>query len=168
MKIAPIDYGTAPARALLGAKAKRVLKWVGSALAVSLLLVAIAGWFFLPLNPMFDDGPFHGTSTAAINDRAPDQSTPIWGGRSLEVFDSPAQGVSPTVQLRRRDGSIQWAILADGHRRGDVRSVRFTSVRRGVTRTGTVHGMVDWTYGREGSTWFITGGGALRGYWYSW
>jgi len=152
MKSARIDYGTAPARALLGAKARRVLKWVGGALAVGLLLIAIAGWFFLPLAPMFDDGPFYGTSTTAINDRPPDQSTPLWGGRCLEVFASPAEGVSPTVQLRRRDGSIQWAMLADGHRKGYVRSVRFASVRRGMTRTGTVHGMVEWTYGSEGLT----------------
>jgi hypothetical protein len=145
-----------------------VLKWIGGVLTAGVLLVAIAGWFFLPLAQMFDDGPFHGTSTTAINDRAPDQSTPIWGGRSLEVFDPPAEGVSPTVQLRRRDGSIQWAILADGHRQGDVRSIRFASVRRGMTRAGTVHGTVQWMYGHEGSTWFITGGGELRGYWYSW
>lgn len=168
MTNSPIEYGTTPARALLGAKEKRVLKWVGGALAVGVLLIAITAWYFLPLPPMFDDGPFHGTPTAAINDRSPDQSTPIWGGRTLEVFDPPTESSSPTVQLRRRDGSIQWAILADGHEPGDVSSVRFTSMRRGMARTGTVYGAVKWTYGHEGSTWFITGSGELRGYWYSW
>ncbi|MDQ3440611.1 MAG: hypothetical protein M3478_09720 [Planctomycetota bacterium] len=168
MRTSPIDYGTTPVRVLLGAKAKRILKWGGGALALGVLLIAIAGWYFLPLDPMFDDGPFQGTAASAVNDRAPDQSTPIWGGRTLEVFDPRAAGVSPTVQLRRADGSIQWAILADGDEPGDVSSVRFTRVHRGVTRTGTVYGTVRWTYGHEGATWFITGGGDLRGYWYSW
>jgi hypothetical protein len=149
-------------------KLKRVLKWIGGSLAAIIPLIAIAAWYFLPLAPIFDDGPFHGAATAALNGRQPDQSTRIWGGRTLEVFDSTAEGASATVQLRRADGSVQWAILADGYSPGDVRSVRFTKANRGFARSGTVYGSVEWTYGHEACYWFITGGGKLRNYYYSW
>ncbi len=149
-------------------KLTRLLKWIGGVFAAIVLLVAVTAWYFLPLGPLFDDGPFNGTPTAAINGRQPDQSTPIWGGRTLEVFDSTSEGVSATVQLRRADGSVQWAIIADGHRPGDVRSVRFTDADSGLARSGTVHGSVKWTYGHEACYWYITGGGKLRDYYYSW
>ncbi len=147
---------------------ERVPKRIVGVVAAIVLPFAIAAWHFMPLRPFMDDGPFHGRPTAIVNGRPPDQATPIWGGSSLEVFDSPAKGVSCTVQLRRADGTIQWTILADGFEPGDVRSVRFSSARRGWTRSGTVNGIVDWTYGKEGTNWFITGDGTLREYWYSW
>ncbi len=150
------------------AKPKHGLKWIGGVFLAVLLIVVIAAWYILPLGPLFDDGPFHGSPTSAINGRQPDQSMPIWGGSTLEVFDSTAEGVSATVQLRSTDGAVQWAILADGHKPGDVRSVRFSNAHRSFVRSGTVHGVVDWTFGREACYWFITGNGKLRDYWYSW
>ena len=117
---------------------------------------------------MFDDGPFHGAPTTAIHDHTPDQSFPIWSGLTLEVFDSMTEGVSPTVQLRLPDESVQWAVVADGHQSGDVRSIRFTNTRRGFGRSSTVNAVVDWTYGHEAAYWIITRNGRLREYWYSW
>lgn len=132
-----------------GPKVKRVLKWIGGVFATIVLLIAVAAWYFLPVGPLLDDGPFHGTLTAAINGRQPDQSISIWSGKTLEVFDATTERISATVQLRRAYGSVQWAILADGHSSGDVRSVRFTNADRGRARSGTVYGWVDWTYGHE-------------------
>ena len=137
-------------------------------LAVILIIVVMTGWYRLPFRPMFDDGPFHGSPTSAVNGRQPDQSTQIWGACTLEVYDPTAEGVSAIVQLRRRDGSVQWAVFADGFNSGDVRSVRFTSAHRGLTRTGTVLGVVDWPFGHELCRWFITGNGNLRDYYFSW
>ena len=149
-------------------KSKRLLKRLGACATFATVVVVFTGWYFIPLGPFLDDGPFHGSTTSAINGQLPDQSTQIWGGSTLEVFDSKTDGVSAIVQLRRTDGSVQWAIFADGYDVGDVRSVRFTKADRGLARSGTVLGVVEWTYGRESCRWFITGSGNLRDYWYSW
>ena len=142
----------------------RKSKW----LTVIMIIVVIIGWYRLPFGPMFDDGPFHGTATSPVNGRQPDQSTKIWGASTLEVYDPTAEGVSAIVQLRRGDGSVQWSVFAEGSGSGNVRSVRFTSAHRGLTRTGTVRGDVDWAFGREACNWYITGNGNLRDYYYSW
>lgn len=132
------------------------------------LISIIIAWYFLPLPPLFDDGPFTGTPTQEIINRAPHQVFRIWGGQVLEVFDSESENVSAIVQLRHSDNSVLWAILADGHNGGDTKSIRFKEVHRGLFRSGTVVGTVNWTYGNERSFWFITGSGPLRDYWYSW
>ena len=136
-------------------------------LAVPLLIFLAFELTTLQFSP-FDDGPFHGCPTSPVNGRQPDQSTPIWGACTLEVYDPRQESDSAIVQLRRSDGSVQWSIFADGHDSGDVRSVRLTSVHRRLMRTGAVRGEVDWAYGREACIWFITGNGNLRDYYYSW
>jgi hypothetical protein len=147
---------------------KSILLGIGITLALAAAMFCLTAWYALPLGPFLDDGPFHGVPTQAVDSRSPDHSMPIWDGNVLEVFDSTEQGVSATVQLRRDDGSVAWAILADGHEPGDARSVRFSSASRGLARSGSVYGVVDWTYGSEATNWYITGGGQLRDYWYSW
>ncbi len=147
---------------------KSILLGIGITLALAAAMVFLTAWYALPLGPFLDDGPFHGVPTAAVNSRPPDHSMPIWDGNVLEVFDSTEQGVSATVQLRRDDGSVAWAILADGYEPGDARSVRFSSASRGLARSGSAYGVVDWTYGSEATNWHITGSGRLRDYWYSW
>jgi len=115
-----------------------------------------------------DDGPFHGTAVAPVDGREPSQKLAVFNGFVLEVFDPFEAGVSPVVQLRDQSGAVRWAIQADGHKSGDVQSVRFEGSRRGFTRSGTVEATVQWTYGQEYSVWHITGDGDLRDYWFSW
>lgn len=152
-----------------------MIRWIKRLLIAAVALFAavvvaglIAAWYFLPLPPLFDDGPFHGSPTASVADRTPDQSFSIYNGMALEVFDPLAENESPIVQLRQSDGSVRWSIFADGFEQGDVDSVRFTESSKGLARSGTVHADVEWTYGHEGSMWFITKEGDLRDYWFSW
>lgn len=133
--------------------------------AITCLAVA---WYVFPLGPFLDDGPFHGTPTATVTDRAPDQSFPIYNGMTVETFDPTAAGESPTVQLRQHDGAIRWAVRADGHEPGDVATIRFQRHTLGLTRSGTVYAQVEWTYGHEAAYWYITRNGDLRDYYYSW
>ena len=149
-------------------KLSRGLKWGSGVFAAVAMFFAVAAWFYLPLGPFIDDGPFHGKPTAPVIYRAPDQSINLWNGNVLEVYDSTSKGTSAIVQFRRADNSVQWTIFADGHDSGDVRSIRFSNVHRGMARSGMVTGTVDWTYGHEATYWFITGSGELRDYWYSW
>ncbi|MCC7406871.1 MAG: hypothetical protein IT442_02290 [Phycisphaeraceae bacterium] len=142
--------------------------WLRRTVIVLLILIVGWMWYCLPLGPFLEDGPFHGIPVAPITSGQPDQSMPIFNGLTIEVFNSSVEGVSPVVQLRQRDGSIRWSIRADGHQLGDVHSIRFEEYHRGLTRSGVLRGMVHWTYGHEKMTWFITGGGNLRDYWYSW
>jgi hypothetical protein len=137
-------------------------------LAIGFVAVVSLAWYFLPLGPFLDDGPFHGVAAPPIVDRLPSQSFAIFNGFALEVFDPSEEGVSPVVQLRDQSDAIRWAIRADGYKSGDVQSMRFTNSHRGIARSGAVEGWVQWTYGREYSVWFITGNGKLRDYWYSW
>jgi hypothetical protein len=137
-------------------------------LAFVVVIFASLGWYHLPLGPFLDDGPFHGTPVAPVDGRQPSQAFDIFNGFTLEVFDPSEEGVSTVVQLRDKSRTIRWAIQADGHEPGDVQSVRFERFRRGLARSGTVEGSVQWTYGHEYSVWFITGDGELRDYWYSW
>lgn len=146
----------------------RLLKWIGVTFTIFILLSIISAWYFLPLAPLFDDGPFRGVLTEGINDRTPDQVFKIWDENVLEVFDSTRDTNSAIVQLRKPDNTILWAVFADGHYVGDTRSIRFHKAHRGYTRSGTVTGTVDWTYGNEVSYWFITQKGKIRDYWYSW
>lgn len=149
-------------------KLSRGLKSGSGVVAAVAMFFAVAAWFYLPFGPFIDDGPFHGKPTTPVIDRAPDQSINIWNGNVLEVYDSTSKETSAIVQLRRADNSVQWTIFADGHDSGDVRSIRFSNVHRGMARSGMVTGTVDWTYGHEAAYWFITGSGELRDYWYSW
>lgn len=144
------------------------LKRRGKITAVMFVAILVTMWFFLPLGPFLDDGPFYGSTAAEINDRPPDQTMLIWGGNTLESYDSTDDSISAVVQLRGTDGSVQWAIHANGFNTGDARSVRFSRHNRGIARSGTVYGTIDWTYGHEACYWYITGGGSLRDYWYYW
>lgn len=147
---------------------KRLLFVLAALVAGGAVVVAGLAWYYLPLGPLFDDGPFHGVAVAPIDGRQPDQSLGIFGGYMLEVFDPAAAGESPVVQLRDGSGDVRWAVRADGHQPGDVRSIRFAWSRRGLARSGSVGGTVDWTYGREATYWFVTSSGELRDYWCSW
>ena len=147
---------------------KRLLIGLIGVFGLGLIALVVLAWYYLPLGPFLDDGPFRGAPTAAIEDHTPDQSFGIFNGFTLEVFDPVSEGASPVVQLRDRTGAVRWAIHADGHDPGDVASIRFTDAHRGLARSGTVHATVHWTFGQEGSSWYITGDGELRDYWYSW
>ncbi len=147
---------------------KQLLMGCACALALGMMLACGAAWYYFPFGPLFEDGPFHGTPTTAIADGQPDQSMQIFNGFTLESFDALTDDTSAIVQLRQSDGSIRWAIYADGFEPGDVRSVRFNSYRYALMRCGRVYGSADWTYGNEAAYWFITGNGDLRDYWYSW
>jgi hypothetical protein len=131
-----------------------------------LCAAGLAAWYFLPLGPVMDDGPFHGRPATIIPERAPDQSLRIFGAMTLEVYDNA--GDSPIVRLLDRGGKQKWAVFADGRAPGDVRSIRFDTFRVTPFRASTVTGTVDWTGGREQTVWFITRRGTLRDYWYSW
>jgi hypothetical protein len=144
-----------------------VLAFLGIS-AIGFIVLASLGWYYLPLGPFLDDGPFHGTVAKPIDHREPSQTFDIFNGFILEVFDPAEEGVSPIVQLRDQSHAIRWAIHADGYESGDVRSLRFDNSNRGIARSGIVEGSVQWTYGHEHSVWYITGDGELRDYWYSW
>jgi hypothetical protein len=106
--------------------------------AIGFVVFVCLAWYYLPLGPFLDDGPFHGVAVAPVTDRAPSQTFEIFHGFKLEVFDPSEDGVSPIVQLRDQTGSVRWAIHADGYESGDVRSIRFGRSRRGFARSGTV------------------------------
>jgi hypothetical protein len=110
------------------------LKRRGKIMAIMFAAILVTMWFFPPFGPFLDDGPFHGSSAAEINGRPPDQTMLIWGGNTLESYDSTDDSISAIVQLRRTDGSVQWAIHANGFNTGDARSVRFSRNNRGIAR----------------------------------
>jgi hypothetical protein len=49
-----------------------------------------------------------------------------------------------------------------------VFSIRFRDYRRIPFTRYRVVGLVDWTYGKEATWWFISKDGELEEYWYSW
>ena len=138
--------------------------------SMSLLIIAFLGvaWWYLPIPPWLDDGPFKGVAVTAPDTQQADQIFPIFNGMTLEIYDPENEDASPIVQLRKQDGAVRWSIRADGWEAGDVESIRFEQAEKGFGRCGTVYGVVKWTYGTEATHWFITSNGDLRDYYYSW
>jgi hypothetical protein len=121
-------------------------------------------------SPFLDDGPFHGVNRVDIPDGKPDQVFGIYGGLKLEVFDPHQDEPAPTVQSKNGRDEVLWCIyaVADGMTNTTVRRIRFKDWRHFPFKQPRAYGMIEWTYGREASWWFIARDGRLVDYWYSW
>jgi hypothetical protein len=132
-----------------------------SPIATLLILV----FFF---NPLQDDGPFEGIRRAACASEAPQQIFKINSGRTVEVNSPKDEERAPTVLLRAKDGEVVWCIYATGQDFTIVRNITFSSFSEGyISGTTTLKGIVDWTFGRETTTWEIDEDGRYA-YWYAW
>jgi hypothetical protein len=131
-------------------------------------LLALGWW--RSWHPFIDDGPFHGKPRASIPARQPDQRFALYNRFTIEVYDAAANEPAPTVVLKDQDSSIKWAIyaIADDMRNTTVRSIRFKDWRHFPFKEPRAFAIVNWTFGREASWWFISREGELKEYWYSW
>ena len=120
--------------------------------------------------PFLDDGPFHGRQRVSVPNRQPAQVFPIYGGMKLLTYDREPNEPAPTVVLKSDEDKVLWSIYAeaDGMTETEVSSIRFHNYRQFPFRRTRVVGVVDWTYGREATWWFISKKGDLEEYWFSW
>jgi hypothetical protein len=116
--------------------------------------------------PFFDDGPFAGEACAAEPQGAADQVFPVADGK-LESFDAVERGETAVVRFVEGNGRTLWCVRASGYPSTSVSAVRFHRSRNQLFRI-VVAGTVAWTYGQERTLWYLSSGGMLREYWYSW
>jgi len=118
----------------------------------------------------FNDGPFHGRPRGEAPTRPPDQVFPLYHRFSLEVYNAMTNEPAPTVLLRDGNTKIKWCIyaIADDMTNTVVKTIHFRTWRHYPFKEPRVRGLVCWTYGHEGTWWFISREGDLKEYWYSW
>ncbi len=152
-------------------KWKIYFKWL-AALCVILIIVTglLIGVFFYKLSnePFFDDGPFAGIKRMDCILSNPDNSIELPDGAKLEVYQPEHEQQSPTVRYITANGLVSWCLYADGYEQTQVKSIEFHSVHLSSYNGYLVKGLVDWTYGREKTLWYLNARGELEHYWYSW
>ena len=134
-----------------------------------LFAIGLLAWY-RSWTPFFDDGPFHGRERASVPNRQPDQVFLIFGGMKLLSYDRGPNEPAPTVVLKSNEDKILWSIYAEADKmpQTEVSSIRFHKYKKFPFKHLRIVGVVDWTYGRECTWWFISPEGKLEDYWYSW
>ncbi len=113
-----------------------------------------------------DAGPLYGR-LAPVPNRKPDQIKKVFGGFTLEAFDSSESKVAPIVALRDENGKIRWSVYVDCYDEHLTR-IRFTSyLPSPIMRPGRVRGYVEYPDGYSMPTiWFIESDGELKEYYF--
>ena len=144
-------------------------KWINRLAigALGLAALSIVGISLLySLVFRMNDGPFHGRA-AECPTAQPTQELPIGNNRTLRVYDAGSDGVSPIVTMSLADRTL-WCIHADAYPKTRVDRIEFHRSTYWPLLRRRVVGLVQWTYGREATWWFIRYDGSLQEYWYSW
>ncbi len=145
---------------------KRILKILSLAALIVILMIAIAGYFFIKKFNL-DDGPFYGESREFCDLNEPNSILNMENGFRLESFPREENERSATVRLIKNN-KIEWCIYAHGYDHTYVHSIEFGSHAKESYDKTTIYASVHWTYGREAATWNIDNDGDLIEYWYSW